>query len=277
VDPLEVEARAAARANDPVEGTVTVTGQDGQPHEVRSFTTIVTPRSSRARGLVYTYRLDGSLLKDLVEGPGGGIGKADVAATAARWGFLRIGERSDDSEAPSESLDFWVSELIALRFAWELSRTGGNLRAFALRFFANVLVDDPGGPSVIKDRDKLGRYWIPGEAEGVLDLDHRAESAHLLMEEVLAKRLNGGEVEILLKAGRYALRPKTLLAAAWLELADRVLRTPPERTCRYCKKSFIPATRRRVYCPPPATCKDDDKNARRATKAKRKTRKRRSR
>jgi predicted nucleic acid-binding Zn ribbon protein len=104
--------------------------------------------------------------------------------------------------------------------------------------------------------------------------DRRAEGARGLLEQALERALGAGHIEIAVKGNRYALRPKCLLGAAWLELGDRVLGARPEKTCPQCGGAFVPPTARRVFCS--EKCKDDAKNERRKQQKKKTTRRKRS-
>lgn len=199
------------------------------------------------------------------------IHERDIAAAASRWGFL-MPEVYVDEDRPGrplfEPLHLWDGELLNLRFAWDLCRTGGNLSSLSLRLYAHTLVDQPPIERGASEGrlDEHGFWWKPGQAASAIRSDKRAESARGLLEQALARQLSRGDVEIVVKGERYALRPKSLIAAAWLELGSRVLRALPEKTCPQCGNPFVPATVRRVFCS--EKCKDDSKNARRTGKKK---------
>src|SRR5262249_25277536 len=155
---------------------------------------------------------------------------------------------------------------------WDLYRTGGNLSAFRLQLYAFSLVDNPDGTAEkIQGFNEWGLPWKPGTSGEQLTRVSRAEGARTLLEQAFARRLRRGDVEIVLaRGGGYALQPRSLIAAAWLELGDRVRRARPEKTCPQCGAAFVPLTVRRVFCS--EKCKDDAKNARRSAPKKRRAR-----
>jgi hypothetical protein len=254
---------------------------------------VVTP-AGKTRRIYDVFQRKGSLLDELVEAAdsaecrdvllralaaGDESGKAafrladqirerDICAFASRWGFLTMGEPPEPKTRAAEPLSLWMQELLKLRQASDLLMTGGKLSGTILALYAHTLVDQPAverSPSEGR-LDARGFWWKPGPAERALERTGRAEGARELLELALTRQLSRGDIEVVAKGGRYALRPTTLIAAAWLELGDRVLRAPPEKTCPKCNLPFVPPTRRRVFCS--EKCKDDAKNMRRSAKGR---------
>jgi predicted nucleic acid-binding Zn ribbon protein len=263
---------------------------------------VITPRSPEAKPRAYELsRTRRSLLDDLLEAidsepyraallaVGGArsvagqqyrraleIQQGAFVVVASRWGLLTV---DATNEAPFEPLDIWYKEVGLLAKAWLLLRTGGALSSLALGVFADALadayVDDPPpAPASADERlptgERLPRrgLWFgrPGPTLKQIQGSTRAEAAKVILGRALTYQLARAGVQVVVRGSRYALLPRTLLGAAWLELGDRVLRAKPAKDCPQCGAVFVPPTARRVFCS--ERCKDNAKNARRSAKTK---------